>query len=71
MWKDMRLGPVSKLGFSLEHGRCAMLGKTLLTKKAQEKSLTSIEQSLMAGPNCQSGQGKDGAARSLGEEWLL
>jgi hypothetical protein len=48
-----------------------MLGKTLLTKKAHEKSLTSIEQSLMAGPNCQAGQGKDGAALSLGKEWLL
>jgi hypothetical protein len=42
-----------------------------LTKKVHEKSLTSIEQSLMAGPNCQAGQGKDGAAQSLGEQWLL
>jgi hypothetical protein len=25
----------------------------------------------MAGPNCQAGQGKDGAAQSLGEQWLL
>jgi hypothetical protein len=32
-----------------------MLGKMPLTKKAQEKSLTSIEQSLMAGSNCQAG----------------
>jgi hypothetical protein len=48
-----------------------MLGKTLLTRKAHEKSLTSIEQSLMADPNCQAGWGKDGAAQSLGEEWLL
>jgi hypothetical protein len=40
-----------------------LLGKTPLSKKAQEKSLTSIEQGLMAGPNCQAGQGKDGAAR--------
>jgi hypothetical protein len=30
-----------------------MLRKTLLTKKAHEKILTSIQQSLMAGPNCQ------------------
>jgi hypothetical protein len=29
-----------------------------LTKKAHEKSLMSIEQSLMAGPNCQAGRGK-------------
>jgi hypothetical protein len=29
-----------------------------LSKKAQEKSLTSIEQSLMAGPNCHAGRGK-------------
>jgi hypothetical protein len=29
-----------------------MLAKTLLTKKAHKKRLTSIEQSLMAGPNC-------------------
>jgi hypothetical protein len=35
-----------------------VLGKTPLTKKAQEKSLTSTEQNLMAGPNCQAGQGK-------------
>jgi hypothetical protein len=45
-----------------------MLGKTPLSKKAHEKSLTSIEQALMAGPNCQAGQGKDGAAPSLGEQ---
>jgi hypothetical protein len=30
----------------------------LLTKKAHKKSLTSIEQSLMAGSNYQAGQGK-------------
>jgi hypothetical protein len=48
-----------------------VFGKTLLTKKAQEKSLTSIEQSLMAGPNCQAGQGKDGTAVNLGQGWLL
>jgi hypothetical protein len=48
-----------------------MLGKTLLIKKAHEKSLTSIEQSLMAGPNCQAGQGKDGTAANLGQAWLL
>jgi hypothetical protein len=46
--------------------------KTALTKKAHEKSLMSIEQSLMAGPNCQAGWGKDGAAPSgLGKEWLF
>jgi hypothetical protein len=33
-----------------------------LIKKAHEKSLTSIEQSLMADPNCQAGWGKDGTA---------
>jgi hypothetical protein len=44
-----------------------MLGKTPLAKKAHEKSLTSIEQGLMAGPNCQAGRGKDGTAPSLGE----
>jgi hypothetical protein len=43
----------------------------LLTKKAHEKSLTSIEQSLMAGPNCQAGRGKDGTAAILGQAWLL
>jgi hypothetical protein len=32
-----------------------MLGKMPLTKKAHEKSLKSIEQSLLAGPNCQAG----------------
>jgi hypothetical protein len=51
----------------------SVLGKTLLTKKAHKKSLTSIEQSLMTGPNCQAGQGKDGngAAGNLGQAWLL
>jgi hypothetical protein len=39
-----------------------VLGKTPLSKKAHEKSLMSIEQGLMAGPNCQAGRGKDGAA---------
>jgi hypothetical protein len=48
-----------------------LLGKMPLSKKAQEKSFTSIEQSLMAGPNCQAGRGKDGTAPSLGEQWLL
>jgi hypothetical protein len=48
-----------------------MLGRTLLTKKAYEKNLTSIEQSLMAGPNCQAGLGKDGVAANLGQAWLL
>jgi hypothetical protein len=47
------------------------LGKTPLTKTPQEQSLTSTEQSSMAGPNCQAGRGKDGAAPSLGEQWLL
>jgi hypothetical protein len=51
--------------------RWGPLGKMPLTKKAHEKSLTSIEQSLMAGPNCQAGQGKDGAAANLGQAWLL
>jgi hypothetical protein len=45
-----------------------VIGKTPLSKKAHEKSLTSIEQSLTAGPNCQSGWGKDGTALSLGEQ---
>jgi hypothetical protein len=44
--------------FVFKHCNVILLGKTLLTKKAQEKSLTSIEQSLMAGPNCQAGQRK-------------
>jgi hypothetical protein len=48
-----------------------MLGKTPLTKKAHKKSPTSIEQSLMAGPNCQAGWGKDGTAAKLGQVWLL
>jgi hypothetical protein len=48
-----------------------MLGKTLLTKKAHEKSLMSIEQSLMAGPNCLPGQGKDDRAAILDQAWLL
>jgi hypothetical protein len=48
-----------------------MLGKMPLTKKAHKKSLTSTEQSLMAGPNCQAGQGKDGPATNLGQAWVL
>jgi hypothetical protein len=48
-----------------------MLGKTPLTKKAHEKSLTSIKQNLMAVPNCQAGREKDGTAANLGEELLL
>jgi hypothetical protein len=49
---------------------CKLLGTTPLTKKAHEKSLTSIEQSLMTGSNCQAGWGKDGTDLSLGEQWL-
>jgi hypothetical protein len=48
-----------------------MLGKMSLTKKAHKKSLMSIEQSLMAGPNCQAAWGKDGTAVNLGQVWLL
>jgi hypothetical protein len=48
-----------------------LLGKMPLTKKAHEKSLTSIQQSLMAGLNCQAVQGKDGTAANLGQVWLL
>jgi hypothetical protein len=48
-----------------------LLGKMLLTKKAHKKSLTPIDQSLMAGPNCQAGWGKDGAAANLVQAWLL
>jgi hypothetical protein len=48
-----------------------LLGKMPLSKKAHEKSLMSIEQSLMAGPNFQAGWGKDGATPSLGKWWLL
>jgi hypothetical protein len=36
-----------------------MLGKTLLSKKAHKKT------------HVHTGQGKDGAALSLGEQWLL
>jgi hypothetical protein len=54
-----------------ENENLNVLGKTPLTKKAREKSLTSTELSLMAGPNCQTGQGKDGAAVNLGQVWLL
>jgi hypothetical protein len=55
----------SVLGTQPDRGfRHQMLGKTLLSKKAHKKSLTTIEQSLMAGPNCQAGQGNDGAAPS-------
>jgi hypothetical protein len=57
----VRKGPaINKLNF-----QSYLLGKMLLTKKAHEKSLTPIEQSLMAGLNCQAGPGKDGAAPSL------
>jgi hypothetical protein len=48
-----------------------VLGKMPLTKKAHEKSLMSIEQSLMVVPNCLAGQGKDGTAANLGQAWLL
>jgi hypothetical protein len=47
------------------------LAFALSVRKAHEKSLTSIAQSLMAGPNCRAGQGKDGAAVNLGQLWLL
>jgi hypothetical protein len=47
-----------------------MLGKTPLSKKAHEK--THVHRAkLMSGPNFQAGRGKDGAAPSLGEQWLL
>jgi hypothetical protein len=39
-------------------------------ESSQEKSHV-LEQGLMAGPNCQAGQGKDGAAQTLGQAWLL
>jgi hypothetical protein len=48
-----------------------LLGKMPLTKKAHEKSLTFIQQSLKAGPHCQAGWRKGGAAVNLGQAWLL
>jgi hypothetical protein len=48
-----------------------LLEKMPLTKKAHEKSLMSIEQSLMAGPNFQAGPGKDDTAVILDQAWLL
>jgi hypothetical protein len=45
--------------------------KNAAHKESAQESLTSIEQSLMAGPNCQAGGGKDGAAANLGQAWLL
>jgi hypothetical protein len=47
-----------------------MLGKMLLSRKAQEK--THIHRAKFnEGPNCQAGRGKDGAALILGKQWLL
>jgi hypothetical protein len=51
--------------------RHQMLRKGPLSKKAHKKSLMSIEQSLMASPNCQAGQGKEVTDLSLGKQWLL
>jgi hypothetical protein len=61
----------SVLGTQPDPGfRQQMLGKTPLSKKAHEKSLTSIEQ--FNGRHKLPGWlGKDGAAPSLGEQWLL
>jgi hypothetical protein len=73
-WDKLRkffLGLCSLFLFPHQELLISVLGKTPLSKKAHEKSLTSIEQGLMAGPNCQAGRGKDGAAQSLGEQWLL
>jgi hypothetical protein len=45
--------------------------KNATHKEGHEKSLASLEHSLMADPNCQAGRGKDGAAANLGQVWLL
>jgi hypothetical protein len=47
-----------------------VLGKRSLSKKAHEKSLTSIEQ-FNGRPKLPGWLGKDGAVPSLGEQWLL
>jgi hypothetical protein len=47
-----------------------VLGKTPLSKKAQEKTYVHRAR-FNGGPNCQAGQGKGGAAPSLGKQWLL
>jgi hypothetical protein len=49
-------------------GGLLLLGKTLLSKKAHEKRLTSIE--FNGRPKLPGWQGKDGTAPSLGEQWL-
>jgi hypothetical protein len=48
----------------------SLLGKMQLTKKAHEKSLTSIEQ-FNGRPKLPGWPGKEGAAPSLGKQWLL
>jgi ABC-type hemin transport system ATPase subunit len=60
----------SSLVFNFYVSVKVLLGKTRSQRKLTRK-LTSIEQGLMAGPDCQAGQGKDGTAPSLGEQWLL
>jgi hypothetical protein len=50
--------------------KLSLLGKTLLSKKAHEKSLTTIEQ-FNGRPKLPGWPGKDGAAPSLGGQWLL
>jgi hypothetical protein len=45
--------------------------KNAAHKESSGENLMSIQQSLIAGPNCQAGRGKDGAAENLGQEWLL
>jgi hypothetical protein len=60
------------VGMMLKNSKFPVLGKMPLLKKAHEKThVHRAEQSLVAGPNCQAGWGKDGAAPSLGEQWLL
>jgi hypothetical protein len=60
----------SLLGTQPDPGfRHQMLGKTPLSKKAQEK--IHVHRARFNGrPNCQAGPGKGGAAQSLGEQWL-
>jgi hypothetical protein len=59
------------LDFSRVREDVIIVRKNATHKESHKKSLKSIEQRLMAGPNCQAGPGKDSAALSLGKQWLL
>jgi hypothetical protein len=69
-WEESQESKVSAGNSTQSRVSAPNVRKTLLSRKAHEK--THVHRARFNGrPKLPAGQGKDGAAQSLGEQWLL